>query len=53
MGKDQFVVKRGNEWAVIGAKNKRATCVVDTQKQAISIASRIAVNQQSEMRVQD
>lgn len=53
MGKDQFVVRRGEQWAVIGANNQRATRVTDTQKEAISIARNIAMNQQSEMRVQD
>lgn len=53
MGKNQFVVKHSDEQSVIGANNKRATRVVDTQKKAISIARNIAINQQSEMRVQD
>lgn len=53
MKKDQFVVRRGSQWAVIGANNERATRVTDTQKEAISIARGIAINQQSEMRVQD
>lgn len=53
MKKNQFVVRRGDQWAVIGANNERATRVTDTQKEAISIARGIAINQQSEMRVQD
>lgn len=53
MGKDQFVVRRGNKWAVVGANNQRATHIADTQKEAINIARNIAINQQSEMRVQD
>lgn len=53
MGKDQFVVRHGNEWAVKGANNTRATRVVTTQKEAISIARDIAQNQHSEMRVQN
>ncbi len=52
MKKNQFVVKRGADWAVIGEGNSRATKLVDTQKQAIQIASEIARNQHSEMRVQ-
>lgn len=53
MGKDQFVVKRGDSWAVVGANNSRATRVTETQSEAISIARSIAQNQQSEMRVQN
>ena len=51
MEKDQFVVRRGDKWAVVGANNKRATRITDTQKEAINIARNIAINQQSEMRV--
>ena len=53
MGKKQYVVKHGNEWAVKGANNSKATKVVSTQAEAISIARKISINQQSEMRVQD
>ena len=53
MGKNQYVVRHGNEWAVRGANNNKATRVVSTQREAISIASEIARNQHSEMRVQD
>lgn len=38
MEKDQFVVRRGDKWAVVGANNKRATRITDTQKEAINIA---------------
>lgn len=51
MGKNQFVVKRNDKWAVIGANNNRATKIVDTQKEAIAIAKAIAKNQLSELRV--
>ena len=51
--KDQFVVRRGSEWAVVGANNSRATRVVSTQREAMDIARTIAQNQHSEMRVQD
>ena len=44
MGKNQFVVRRGKEWAVIGANNTKATRVVSTQKEAIGIARSIAQN---------
>ena len=53
MGKNQYVVRHGNEWAVRGANNSKVTRVVSTQREAISIASEIARNQHSEMRVQD
>ncbi|MDY6316507.1 MAG: DUF2188 domain-containing protein, partial [Oribacterium sp.] len=53
MKKDQFVVRHGNDWAVKGAGNSRATRVVSTQSEAIVIARDIASNQHSEMRVQD
>ena len=53
MGKNQYVVRYGNEWAVRGANNSKVTRVVSTQREAISIAREIARNQHSEMRVQD
>lgn len=45
MGKDQFVVKHGDKWAVVGANNKQVTRITDTQKEAINIARNIAINQ--------
>jgi hypothetical protein len=48
MGKDQFVVKHGDVWAVKGANNNRATKVTSTQGEAIRIARNIARNQHSE-----
>ena len=53
MGKNQYVVRHGSEWAVRGVNNSKATKVVSTQREAISIARGIARNQHSEMRVQD
>lgn len=53
MKKTQYVVKRGNEWAVKGENNKRATRVVKTQSEAIEIARNIARNRGAELRVQD
>ncbi len=53
MANDQYVVRRGSEWAVIGANNSRATRVVSTQREAIDIARTIAQNNYSEVRVQD
>jgi hypothetical protein len=49
MGKNQHVVPNGNQWAVKGAENVKATRVVDTQQEAIKIAREIAINQQSEL----
>ena len=53
MGKNQYFVRHGNEWAVRGANNSKVTRIVSTQREAIGIASGIARNQGSEMRVQD
>ena len=53
MGKNQYVVRHGDEWAVRGANNSKVTRIVSTQGEAISIAREIARNQHSEMRVQD
>ena len=47
--KNQHGVPRGDQWAVKGAGNERATIVVSTQAEAIKIARAIAINQQSEM----
>ena len=49
--KNQYVAPRGDKWIAKGEGNKRATRVVDTQKEAISIARRIAKNQQSELTI--
>ncbi|AGA79421.1 MULTISPECIES: DUF2188 domain-containing protein [Bacteroidota] len=47
--KNQHVVPRGDNWAVKGAGNEKATKIVGTQKEAIKIAREIAINQQSEV----
>jgi len=49
MGKDQHVVPRDGGWAVKGAGNSKDTSVHGTQGQAISAATSIAKNQQSEV----
>lgn len=49
MGKDQHVVPHRDGWAVRGAGNERATGIVETQKEAITIARQIAQNQRSEL----
>lgn len=53
MGKNQYVVRHGDAWAVKGENNSRATAITSTQRAAISIARQIAKNQRSEMRVQN
>ncbi len=52
MKNDQFVVRSGNDWAVKGANNTRATKIVPTQGEAIGIAREIARHKKSELRVQ-
>ena len=47
-GKNQHVVKHLDGWAVKGAGNSKATKVTSTQKEAISIAEKIAKNQKSD-----
>jgi hypothetical protein len=47
--KNQHVVPHGNQWAIIGAGNKRNTLITDTQSEAINVARTIAQNQQSEL----
>ena len=39
----------GNQWAVRGEKNERATKIVNTQTEAIKIARDIAINQKFEL----
>jgi hypothetical protein len=47
--KNQHVVPHGDDWAVKGAGNSKATRVVGTQAEAIELAREIAKNQGSEM----
>jgi len=47
--KNQHVVPHGNQWAVKGEKNEKATKVVGTQSAAINFARTIAINQKSEL----
>lgn len=49
MKKNQHVVPHGEDWAVKGAGNEKATKIVETQKEAIKVAREIAINQQSEL----
>jgi hypothetical protein len=52
MGKNQWVVRHDDKWAVKGEGNKKATKVTDIQKQAINVAKGIAQNQKSELIIQ-
>jgi uncharacterized protein YdaT len=47
--KSQHVVPRGENWAVVGSGNTRATIIVDTQREAIDRAREIAINQRTEV----
>lgn len=49
MGKNQHVTKKGDLWQVKGAGNEKATGLFSTQKEAISKAREIAINQESEV----
>ena len=49
MGKNQHVIPKSGKWQVKGEGNSRATVITDTQKQAISSARNIAMNQNSEL----
>lgn len=49
--KNQHVVPHGNDWAVKGAGNSKATSVHSTQQEAITRAREIAINQKSELLV--
>lgn len=46
---NQHVVPRGNDWAVRGAGNTRATSITQTQAEAIRIAREIAIRNRSEV----
>ncbi len=52
MGKDQYVVKHGDQWAVKGAGNVKITKIFNTQKEAMEYAKTITENQKSSMTVQ-
>lgn len=50
MGKNQHVTPRSDgTWQVIGAGNKKATAITNTQKSAFDIARDIAINQKAEV----
>lgn len=47
--KNQHVVPHGNDWAVKGAGNQKATRVVSTQAKAIELAKEKAKKQKTEL----
>lgn len=49
MGKNQHIIKCGNDWIVKGEGNTRASSIHNTQGQAIDAGRKIARNQQSEL----
>ncbi|MGJ1312232.1 DUF2188 domain-containing protein [Sphingobacterium lactis] len=51
--KNVFVVKHGNEWATRTAGNQRVTKIFDTQKDAIKVGRQMAINNQSELTIQN
>lgn len=52
MGKNQWVTKRGDKWAVVGEGNSRATSLHSTQREAIDSGRQTAKNQRSELIIQ-
>lgn len=51
-GKNQYVVKNGDNWGVRGEGNERLTKSLDTQREAIDHGRDIARNQSAELRIQ-
>jgi hypothetical protein len=52
-GKNQYVVRHGQQWGVRGEGNDRLTAVFDTQADALARGRAIAQNERSELRIQD
>lgn len=50
-GKNQHVVPRNGQWAVVSEGAARATVVTETQRAAIDRATQIATHQHSELLV--
>lgn len=49
MGKNQHVVRRGDQWGVLGEGNKRVSSLHDTQSQAIDAGRKTAKQEGSEL----
>jgi hypothetical protein len=52
MGKNQYVVRHGGDWAVRGEGNTRVTSTHPTQADAIAVGRRIAQQEKSELIIQ-
>jgi hypothetical protein len=52
MGKNQWVVRRGDGWAQRGEGNSRVTRTFDTQQEAINAARETARREGSELLIQ-
>jgi hypothetical protein len=52
MGKNQYVVRDGENWGVRGEGNEKLTRKFSTQKEAIDYGKGIAKKQESELRIQ-
>lgn len=51
--KNQWVIKRGDVWAVRGERNSKDTFHKPTQREAIDAARKIARNKRSELIIQN
>lgn len=51
-GKNQYVVRNGDNWALRGEGNSRLTQKFTTQGEAIARGKSIAKNQEAELRIQ-
>ncbi len=51
-GKNQYVVKHGKVWGVLGEGNSKLTHITETQAEAIGLAEAIARNQKSDTKIQ-
>jgi hypothetical protein len=52
-GKNQYIVPHNGAWAVRGEGNSRVTQQFGTQREAIQAGRGIAINQGSELRIQN
>ena len=49
MNKNVHITPKGKEWAVKTAKSEKAYRIVGTQKEAIDIGKKVAINKKSEL----
>lgn len=52
MSDDVYVVKHGSEWGVRTAGSEKMYRICDTQREAVEIARRLAIDRKSELRIQ-